>query len=206
MAKKLLGETIDIHAGGMDLAFPHHENEIAQSEALTGKPFAKYWMHSAYLNVNNQKMSKSLNNFLTARDALKAYDGDVIRFLMLSAHYRVQLNFSTELLDSAKASVERLYNAIDNLENLSGSSASLAMVCVVAQVAKSSELTENLDKVMEDVDKVINGGMTTDQALADLEIKAEDRDALEAAFNAAVKLKELDAEIFPGMTIGSLFS
>lgn len=118
MAKKLLGETIDIHAGGMDLAFPHHENEIAQSEALTGKPFAKYWMHSAYLNVNNQKMSKSLNNFLTARDALKAYDGDVIRFLMLSAHYRVQLNFSTELLDSAKASVERLYNAIDNLENL----------------------------------------------------------------------------------------
>ena len=84
MAKKLLGETIDIHAGGMDLAFPHHENEIAQSEALTGKPFAKYWMHSAYLNVNNQKMSKSLNNFLTARDALKAYDGDVIRFLMLS--------------------------------------------------------------------------------------------------------------------------
>ena len=118
MAADTLGESIDIHGGGRDLQFPHHENEIAQSEALTGKPFAKYWMHSAYLNVNNQKMSKSLNNFLTARDALKAYDGDVIRFLMLSAHYRVQLNFSTELLDSAKASVERLYNAIDNLENL----------------------------------------------------------------------------------------
>lgn len=118
MAKKLLGETIDIHAGGMDLAFPHHENEIAQSEALTGKPFAKYWMHSAYLNVNNQKMSKSLNNFLTARDALEKYDSDVIRFLMLSAHYRVQLNFSDDLLESAKASVERLYNAVANLENL----------------------------------------------------------------------------------------
>ena len=118
MAKKLLGETIDIHAGGMDLAFPHHENEIAQSEALTGKPFANYWMHSAYLNVNNQKMSKSLNNFLTARDALEKYDADIIRFLMLSAHYRVQLNFSDDLLESAKASVERLYNAVSNLENL----------------------------------------------------------------------------------------
>ncbi|MGL5380184.1 cysteine--tRNA ligase [Clostridium sp.] len=118
MAKKLLGDTIDIHAGGMDLAFPHHENEIAQSEALTGKPFAKYWMHGAFLNVNNQKMSKSLNNFLTARDALQEYTADVIRFLMLSGHYRVQLNFSNELLDSAKASVERLYNAIGNLENL----------------------------------------------------------------------------------------
>jgi cysteinyl-tRNA synthetase len=118
MAKNLLGDTIDIHAGGMDLAFPHHENEIAQSEALTGKKFAKYWMHAAFLNVNNQKMSKSLNNFLTARDALKEYDADVIRFLMLSGHYRIQLNFSNELLESAKASIERLYNAIGNLENL----------------------------------------------------------------------------------------
>ncbi|MCD2501794.1 cysteine--tRNA ligase [Clostridium sp. NSJ-145] len=118
MAKKLLGDTIDIHAGGMDLTFPHHENEIAQSEALTGKKFANYWLHAAFLNVNNQKMSKSLNNFLTARDALKEYDADVIRFLMLSGHYRIQLNFSTELLDSAKASVERLYNAIGNLESL----------------------------------------------------------------------------------------
>ena len=118
MAKKLLGDTIDIHAGGMDLAFPHHENEIAQSEALTGKKFANYWMHAAFLNVNNQKMSKSLNNFLTARDALKEYDADVIRFLMLSGHYRIQLNFSNELLESAKASIERLYNAIGNLENL----------------------------------------------------------------------------------------
>ena len=118
MAKNLLGDTIDIHAGGMDLAFPHHENEIAQSEALTGRKFANYWMHAAFLNVNNQKMSKSLNNFLTARDALKQYDADVIRFLMLSGHYRIQLNFSSDLLESAKASVERLYNAIGNLENL----------------------------------------------------------------------------------------
>ncbi|MGL5576636.1 MAG: cysteine--tRNA ligase [Sarcina sp.] len=118
MAKKLLGETIDIHAGGSDLAFPHHENEVAQSEALTGKPFANYWLHSAFVNVNNQKMSKSLNNFKTARETLKEYNADVIRFLMLSAHYRQQLNFSADLLESAKASVERLYNAVSKLENI----------------------------------------------------------------------------------------
>ena len=102
MAKKLLGETIDIHAGGADLAFPHHENEVAQSESLTGKKFANYWMHSAFVNVNNQKMSKSLSNFFTAREILEKYDVDVIRFLMLSAHYRQPVNFSMELLDSAK--------------------------------------------------------------------------------------------------------
>lgn len=118
MARKLLGETIDIHAGGMDLIFPHHENEIAQSEARTGKQFAKYWMHAAYLNINNQKMSKSLDNFFTARDILEKYDADVIRFFMLSAHYRTQLNFSEDLIISAKAAVERLYNSISNLENL----------------------------------------------------------------------------------------
>ncbi|MCI6276116.1 MAG: cysteine--tRNA ligase [Clostridium sp.] len=119
MSYKLLGETIDIHAGGSDLVFPHHENEIAQSEARTGKPFAKYWMHAAFVNVNNQKMSKSLNNFFTAREVLEKYDAEVVRFLMLSAHYRTQLNFTSEILDSAKASMERLYNAVFNLENLS---------------------------------------------------------------------------------------
>ena len=118
MAKKLLGDTIDIHAGGMDLKFPHHENEIAQSEAVTGKPFAHYWMHSAFVNVDNKKMSKSLNNFFTAREILEEYDADAVRFLMLSGHYRIQINFTKELLDSAKSSMERLYNCINNLENL----------------------------------------------------------------------------------------
>jgi cysteinyl-tRNA synthetase len=118
MANKLLGETIDIHAGGADLKFPHHENEIAQSEAKNGKIFANYWMHSAYLNIENKKMSKSLNNFFTAREILKRYDAEVIRLFMLSAHYRTPLNFSDELLESAKASKERLYNAIGNLERL----------------------------------------------------------------------------------------
>ena len=118
MAKKLLGDTIDIHAGGMDLKFPHHENEIAQSEAVTGKPFAHYWIHSAFVNVDNKKMSKSLNNFFTAREILEEYDADAVRFLMLSGHYRIQINFTKELLDSATSSIERLYNCINNLENL----------------------------------------------------------------------------------------
>ncbi|WML36289.1 cysteine--tRNA ligase [Clostridium sp. OS1-26] len=118
MAHKLLGETIDIHAGGSDLAFPHHENEIAQSEARTGKPFAKYWMHSAFVNVNNQKMSKSLNNFFTAREILEKYESDVIRLFMLSGHYRTQINFSVELLESTKSALDRLYNAVSILESL----------------------------------------------------------------------------------------
>lgn len=116
MAKKLLGDTIDIHAGGMDLRFPHHENEIAQSEAITGKTFANYWLHAAFVNVDNKKMSKSLNNFFTAREVLEEYSSDAIRFLMLSGHYRIQINFTKELLDSAKSSIERLYNCINNLE------------------------------------------------------------------------------------------
>lgn len=143
MAKNILGDTIDIHAGGSDLAFPHHENEIAQSEALTGKPFANYWLHSAFVNVNNQKMSKSLNNFLTARAALEKFDSDVIRFLMLSAHYRQQLNFSEELLLSAKASVERIYNAINNLENL------LDEVKAESITDKEKEYLQSLNKYKE---------------------------------------------------------
>ncbi|MCH3965652.1 MAG: cysteine--tRNA ligase [Clostridium sp.] len=118
MVYNLLGDTIDIHAGGADLIFPHHENEIAQSESRTGKPFAKYWMHSAFVNVNNQKMSKSLNNFFTVREILQKYDPDVIRMFMLSGHYRNQINFNLELLDSTKSALDRVYNSIANLENL----------------------------------------------------------------------------------------
>ncbi|MBA5851787.1 cysteine--tRNA ligase [Clostridium sp. cel8] len=116
MVYNIFGDTIDIHAGGSDLEFPHHENEIAQSESKTGKPFANYWMHSAFVNVNNQKMSKSLNNFFTAREILEKYEPDVVRMFMLSGHYRTQINFSLELLDSTKSSVDRLYNSITNLE------------------------------------------------------------------------------------------
>ena len=118
MSRKYLGESIDIHAGGEDLIFPHHENEIAQSEASNGKPFARYWMHNAFLNIDNKKMSKSLGNFFTVRDISKKYDLQVLRFFMLSAHYRMPLNFSAELMESAQRSLERITNAADNLKYL----------------------------------------------------------------------------------------
>lgn len=108
MAKRYLGDTIDIHAGGEDLIFPHHENEIAQSEAANGVKFANYWMHNAFLNINNKKMSKSLGNFFTVREILDKYEGRVLRIFMLSAHYRSPLNFSDELMEAAKASMERI--------------------------------------------------------------------------------------------------
>ena len=111
MSKKYLGEEIDIHAGGEDLVFPHHENEIAQSEACNGKPFARYWMHNAFLNIDNKKMSKSLGNFFTVRDITEKYDPMVLRFFMLSAHYRSQLNFSADLMEAAKNSLERIKNS-----------------------------------------------------------------------------------------------
>lgn len=115
MSKRYLGETIDVHAGGLDLTFPHHENEIAQSEALSGKPFAKYWMHNGYINIDNEKMSKSKGNFFTVRDISKIYDLEVVRFFMLSAHYRNPVNFSDEMLNQAKAGLERLYNTKEKL-------------------------------------------------------------------------------------------
>jgi cysteinyl-tRNA synthetase len=118
MAMKYLGETIDIHGGGPDLIFPHHENEIAQSEAATGKPFARFFMHVGYLNINNQKMSKSLGNFFTVRDILKKYDPEVLRFFMLSSHYRSPINFGQDLMEQAKSSLERLYNALYSMEHL----------------------------------------------------------------------------------------
>lgn len=119
MARKYLGETIDIHSGGVDLCFPHHENEIAQSECANGKPFAHYWMHNAFLNVDNQKMSKSLGNFFTVRDAAKVYGYDAIRFFMVSAHYRTPINYSQESLEQAQASLARINAAISNLRFLS---------------------------------------------------------------------------------------
>lgn len=118
MAKKYLGEQIDIHAGGEDLIFPHHENEIAQSEAANGKEFAKYWMHNAFLNIDNKKMSKSAGNFFTVREISEKYDLQVIRFFMLSAHYRSPLNFSAELVEASKNGLERILTAVDHLNHL----------------------------------------------------------------------------------------
>jgi cysteinyl-tRNA synthetase len=118
MSYRYIGPTIDIHAGGQDLIFPHHENEIAQSEAHNNVPFVRYWLHNGYINIENEKMSKSKNNFFTARDVLSEYDSEVIRFFMLSAHYRSPINFSRELVESSAKALERLYNLKNSLEFL----------------------------------------------------------------------------------------
>lgn len=118
MSRKYLGDTIDIHSGGQDLTFPHHENEIAQSEGRSGETFANYWLHNGYINIDNQKMSKSLNNFFTVREIIENIDPEVVRFFLLSAHYRNPVNFSQELLDASKNGLNRLYNAKNKLSFL----------------------------------------------------------------------------------------
>ncbi|WP_066390054.1 cysteine--tRNA ligase [Neobacillus mesonae] len=125
MAKKYLGETIDIHAGGQDLTFPHHENEIAQSESLSGKTFANYWMHNGYINIDNEKMSKSLGNFVLVHDIIKKHNPQVLRFFMLSVHYRNPINYSEELLESTKAAFERLITSYQNLKHRKEASTNL---------------------------------------------------------------------------------
>lgn len=124
MSKKYLGEEIDIHAGGEDLIFPHHENEIAQSECCNGKIFARYWLHNGFLNIDNRKMSKSLGNFFTVREIGEKYDLQVLRFFMLSAHYRSPLNFSAEIMESSKNALERILTAVETLTHLSETAAS----------------------------------------------------------------------------------
>ena len=124
MSKKYLGEEIDIHAGGEDLIFPHHENEIAQSECCNGKIFARYWLHNGFLNIDNRKMSKSLGNFFTVREIGEKYDLQVLRFFMLSAHYRSPLNFSAEIMESSKNALERILTAVETLNHLAETAAS----------------------------------------------------------------------------------
>ena len=118
MSKKYLGDSIDIHAGGEDLIFPHHSNEIAQSEAANGVQFSRYWMHNGFLNIDNKKMSKSLGNFFTVRDISEKYDLQVLRFFMLSAHYRSPINFSAELMEAAKNGLDRILTAVDKLDRV----------------------------------------------------------------------------------------
>ncbi|MCR5237730.1 MAG: cysteine--tRNA ligase [Lachnospiraceae bacterium] len=151
MSKKYLGDTIDIHAGGEDLIFPHHENEIAQSEAANGVPFAHYWMHNGFLNINNQKMSKSLGNFFTVRDIAEKYDLQVLRFFMLSAQYRSPLNFSDELMESAKAGLDRIKNAVSNLSDIEKAGADGDMTDAERDAAAEAEKQkERFNEVMDD--------------------------------------------------------
>ena len=151
MSKKYLGEQIDIHAGGEDLIFPHHENEIAQSEACNGKEFAKYWMHNGFLNIDNRKMSKSLGNFFTVREISEKYDLQVLRFFMLSAHYRSPLNFSAELMEAAKNGLERITTAAENLKFLINNARTEDMSeDERKKLAGSIAYVENFEKAMDD--------------------------------------------------------
>jgi len=151
MAKRYLGERIDIHAGGEDLIFPHHENEIAQSEAANGKEFAKYWMHNGFLNIDNKKMSKSEGNFFTVREIGEKYDLQVLRFFMLNAHYRSPLNFSEELMEAAKNGLDRIITAVDNLKFLQESAPTDGMTGKDAEkLARSDEYVKSFEAAMDD--------------------------------------------------------
>lgn len=151
MAKKYLGAEIDIHAGGEDLVFPHHENEIAQSECCNGVPFAKYWLHNAFLNIDNRKMSKSLGNFFTVRDISEQYDLQVLRFFMLSAHYRSPLNFSKELMEASKNGLERIMNAVEHLRDLlAGAQGEELAAEEKAGLQEAGSFAEKFDAAMDD--------------------------------------------------------
>ena len=160
MSKKYLGDEIDIHAGGEDLIFPHHENEIAQSEAANGKTFARYWMHNGFLNIDNKKMSKSLGNFFTVREVAEKYDLQVLRFFMLSAHYRSPLNFSAELMEASKNGLERILNATDNLKHLIASAAAEEMS------AEEKEAFSKTDAYVEEFEKAMDDDFNTADAIA----------------------------------------
>ena len=160
MSKKYLGDQIDIHAGGEDLVFPHHENEIAQSEAANGKEFSKYWMHNAFLNIDNRKMSKSLGNFFTVREISEQYDLQVLRFFMLSAHYRSPLNFSAELMESSKNALERIVTAVSNLKHILGA----ATVETLTEEEKA--LNENIQEFVSGFEAAMEDDFNTADAIA----------------------------------------
>ena len=160
MAKKYLGEEIDIHAGGEDLIFPHHENEIAQSECCNGKPFARYWLHNAFLNIDNRKMSKSLGNFFTVREISEKYDLQVLRFFMLNAHYRSPLNFSAEIMESAKNSLERILTAADRLKELADKAEGTGLN------GREKELLEQIKEYRNKFEAAMDDDLNTADAIA----------------------------------------
>ena len=192
MSMKYLGETFDIHCGGKDLLFPHHENEVAQSECATGKPFARYWMHNGFINIDNEKMSKSLGNFFTVRDILKEYDPEDVRMFMLSAHYRSPINFSREMVAQAHASLQRLYTARDQM---------LFLLKTAKDQPLSEEENSLLQRVAEDAkrfDDAMDDDLNTADALSAIFELVKDanvfltsnssREAVEKSLNALTEL------------------
>ena len=191
MAKKHLGETIDIHGGGQDLTFPHHENEIAQSEACNGVPFAHYWMHNGYINVDGKKMSKSLNNFFTVRDIRENYSGDVIRFFLLSGHYRSPINFSDVLMEQSKQGYERIATAIETLEFLKTNGSDEAMADEAAKIASLDKHREKFIEVMDDDLNTADGIAAIFELVSEINLDVKDGASKSFAEEALRRIKEL---------------
>ncbi len=194
MARKHLGETIDIHGGGQDLQFPHHENEIAQSEACNGVPFAHYWMHNGYITIDGKKMSKSLNNFFTVRDIRKQYSGDVIRFFLLSGHYRGPINFSDTLMEQAKQGYERIANAKETLDFLAGPGSNGAEKMSAEEKTMLESLAKYKDQFIEAMDDDLNtaDGITAIfDLVSEINLDVKDGASKEFAGEAIKKIDEL---------------
>ncbi len=191
MAKKHLGETIDIHGGGQDLTFPHHENEIAQSEACNGVPFAHYWMHNGYINVDGKKMSKSLGNFFTVRDIREQYSGDVIRFFLLSGHYRSPINFSDTLMEQSKQGYERIATAIETLEFLENNGSDEAMADEAAKIASLDKYRDKFVEVMDDDLNTADGIAAIFELVSEINLDVKDGASKSFAKEALARIKEL---------------
>ncbi|MBQ9272776.1 MAG: cysteine--tRNA ligase [Mogibacterium sp.] len=191
MAKKHLGETIDIHGGGQDLTFPHHENEIAQSEACNGVPFAHYWMHNGYINVDGKKMSKSLGNFFTVRDIREQYSGDVIRFFLLSGHYRSPINFSDTLMEQSKQGYDRIATAIETLEFLAQNGSDEPFENEAEMLAALDKHKEKFIEVMDDDLNTADGIAAIFELVSDINLAVKDGSSRTYAKEALARIKEL---------------
>ena len=192
MVKKYLGDTIDIHAGGQDLSFPHHENEIAQSEALTGKPFANYWMHNGYINIDNEKMSKSLGNFITVHDIIREISPQLLRFFMLQVHYRNPINYSKEQLDLAKRAFDRLQSTVSNLKHRLQVTANLD--------EEITEWTEKLDAHRIEFQTVMDDDFNTANAITVLFELGKDANLYLAKENSNQKVIQAFLDLFSEFT------
>lgn len=191
MSKRYLGDTIDIHAGGQDLTFPHHENEIAQSEAQNGAPFAKYWMHNGYITIDDEKMSKSKGNFFTVRDILKEYDGEVVRYFLLSGHYRSPINFSDTLMEQAKNSLARIRNAKASLQHTMSTSSLDFSEEEKAELDKLNAYREMFKKAMDDDLNTADGITAIFELVAKINSKLKDGMSKSFAEKSLALLQEL---------------